>query len=94
MTYDHGEDDAAACCCTRSDPSARVGCPQHAKLMTLDHELAEACYSINRALTTIRDNMERASHWSEAERRDYERLQASRDHIWSMRQSIDPTLKD
>lgn len=27
--YDHGHDDARACCCTQSDPSSVVGCPVH-----------------------------------------------------------------
>jgi hypothetical protein len=52
--------------------------------------LAEALYATNRAIARINEAMEGASHWSRAEKTDYDKLVAGRDHVWAMLQKIDP----
>lgn len=56
-------------------------------------DLARAQFAINRALAWI-DEWAPPTFRSDKEQADFLRLIQGRDHIWAMRQKLDPTLKD
>lgn len=61
----------------------------------LQEALDEALYATNRVLQRIRDiQLMPMENWSERERDDFLKLEASRDHIWDIITILDPTRHD